>query len=1176
MKLIGFEWRYHTRQVSFAAAAVLFFAIGLVLTGTGFGSDSAHVNSPYNIAESLGLASLASVFILAIFCANAVVRDRELGMEEIVFTTAVTKFDYLFGRFIGAFLAAFTAFSATALGMIAASLMPWHDPERLGAFQPHHYAGALLAVVLPGMLFAAVVLFGVAALTRSVIASVVGAVFIYVLYFVAASLTNSPLMASSRPGADAVAGAALLDPFGLSPFFEQTRYWSTIERNARMVSLTGDFLLNRLLWIGLAILLWAVVYRAFSFRLLASGAARIRTAEIEVERSSSGYRPIAAPAIGSTGWRALFSQLRLEVRSWITTLPFALITLLWTALAAFEMIAEVQGGEYGTAIYPTTGILLATIAQPLSLVATIVVIYYAAEIVSRERTVGFDAIANATPAPGWVFVFSKWLTLSLMVVTLTAASSFAARLLQLARGYTNPEPSVMFAFGWIAALPIIVFAMAAIFVQTIVAQKYAGMIVVLLVAVIQRAGGLFGLEHPLLRFGAAPPTVFSEMNRFGASLTPFHWFMALWLVVGLLLLVTAALAWKQVETKLVRRLPRTIGRRAALAIAVLAGCALLLGGAIFYRTNILNDYETGRGTMAWRAAYERKYKPMAPLPRPQIAGITAEVELRPAAGSARVVGSYLLVNRGSSPIARLLVTVRRDVEVTTLSIPAAAVSHDDAFNVYTFDLQPALGAGRRTRLDFDLLLEPKGFDPAGENPAVAANGTFLPSWNIFPSIGYRRGYEIVDPQSRRERGLPPLAREASSDIESGDAAENEWAQLDLTVATDGDQTAVAPGKLLGTSTEGARRRFHYRTEGPVRAVFIIASGRYAAAGTSSHGTAITLLHDPRHSFNRDRIVRVAASSLGEFGRRFGRYQGERLTIVEVPSWLPFGGFATPGVIFLNEKRALLVDARDPDRLDLVARRVAHEVAHQWWGHYVAPPSGPGASTIVETLTKYSELQLLEKEGGRRAVRELLSRELDAYLEGRADAAEPEPPLTRVSDEAWLYYRKGAIVMHAIDELLGSERLDRALRGFAEQYGGAGKSPTARNLLDALNAVASRDEQLLIRDWLDDVVLYDLSITAAIVERMNDGHFKVRLRVDARRVRVEANGRESSLPIDETIAIALLGSDPDGPPLYEGGHRLHAGTNAIELVTAKRPAMAAVDRDFTRLDRNVANNVKSLE
>src|SRR6185503_5357887 len=91
LDIIRFEWRYHTRQMAFFAAAAVFLLFGFTITATGFGPDNIHINSPYSIAESIGILSLMSVFALAAFCADAVVRDREHQMEEIVFTTAVEK-----------------------------------------------------------------------------------------------------------------------------------------------------------------------------------------------------------------------------------------------------------------------------------------------------------------------------------------------------------------------------------------------------------------------------------------------------------------------------------------------------------------------------------------------------------------------------------------------------------------------------------------------------------------------------------------------------------------------------------------------------------------------------------------------------------------------------------------------------------------------------------------------------------------------------------------------------------------------------------------------------------------------------------------------------------------------------------------------------------------------------
>ncbi|HVR38390.1 MAG TPA: ABC transporter permease, partial [Thermoanaerobaculia bacterium] len=266
-EIVRFEWRYHTRQASFIAAALFFFFVGFALTATGFGPENVAVNAPFLATESLGFVSLFAVFAVAIFGSNAVLRDSEHRMEEIVFCTPVGRFQYLFGRFAGCVLAALTSISFAAIGMIVATYMPWQNAERIASFDPRVYFWPLVVIVVPNVLFAAAVLFAIATLTRSALATYAGAVFIYVLYFVGAALTNSPLMAASTPGAGGDFWAALLDPFGLSAFFAQTRYWSVADKNTRFIALAGTVLWNRVACVVLAIAIGAVVYRVFTFRL---------------------------------------------------------------------------------------------------------------------------------------------------------------------------------------------------------------------------------------------------------------------------------------------------------------------------------------------------------------------------------------------------------------------------------------------------------------------------------------------------------------------------------------------------------------------------------------------------------------------------------------------------------------------------------------------------------------------------------------------------------------------------------------------------------------------------------------------------------------------------------------------------------------------------------------------
>jgi ABC-2 type transport system permease protein len=1157
--IVRFEWRYHTRQISFIAAAALFCLFGFAVTATGFGPDNVHVNSPYSIAQSIGMLSLASVFILAVFCANAVVRDRETQMEEIVFTTSVGKLPFLAGRFIGSFLAAFTAFSTCALGMIVARFMPWHEADRLGALQPGHYAWALLVIALPNMLFAAAVLFALSTITRSVLASYAGSVLIYVLYFVAAALTNSPLMASSVPGADEGAPlAVLLDPFALTAFFEQTQHWTPDVRNTRVVALTGDFLLNRLLWTGVAMLVFAGAYRLFEFRVLgkspssAFGTFSPRGGE-KAHQQQSPKADEGAP-VSPSEWAAYLSCTKLEIRTFLFTLPFLAMTLLWAALAAFELLSDISGGEYGSASYPAAGMLFGTIHQPLTLLATILLIYASAEIVWRERSLRFAGILHSTPASNTVFVASKLTALAALVGAVTATGLLTMIVIQATRGWAIDVP-LIFAFAYSIAAPLLLFACIAVVIQTLSPHKYFGMLLVLLVAVLGQLGAFLDSVHPLLRFGWFPRLIYSDMNGFGRT-ARFHWLLVYWGALTALCLMIATARWRDGAARI----------RRPIAIA-LAAIFLATGGFIFYNTNILNAWETAGDVWAWRAGYEKKYKAFAARPQPRIEALRADVDLEPERLRYRVRGEFTLLNDTSKPVDEILVALRNDARPNAVTIPGARATHDTRFNQFLFKLAEPLQPGARTIAKFDLSYEKPGFitdEPMDQT--ILENGSYIMSFRAFPTIGYRTSVEIRDPRQRRRQGLPAsTAAETSRELQQHEEIESaDWIGFDVTVSTAPDQTAIAPGRLVRAFERGGRRVFHSRTHTPIPNQFAISSGRFAVAREIHRSIPVEIYYHPEHSQNIARMMRSASDSLAYFIDNIGPYTHSQLRVVEVPAhFRNFSGFAQPGMIFLGENRGFLIDSRDPRRLDLVYRRLSHEIAHQWWGYQVVATEGPGASFLTESLTKYLELMTLEKAFGRDAIRQSLTYELDLYLSGRTSEAGAEPPLIDANGQSYLYYRKGAIVMYALRDLLGEATVNAALRNFLREQAGPHRNPTSRRFL------AHLPKHGLVDQWMSRVVLYDLTLGAARSRRLPDGRYEVTVRVSASK-----SESDKALPFDESIDIGVFAADESR--LYLAKHRLGGGEQEIKVTVDREPFVAAVDPYLTRIDRNRFDNVKRAE
>ena len=799
-EIVRFEWRYHSRQVAFIAASLLFVLFGFALSATRFGPANVAVNSPYLVMEAFGLLSLVALFVAGIFASSAVLRDDDYKMSEIVHTTPVGRLPFLLGRFGGAFLATLTTVAFSALGMAVGALMPWLEPERVVAMDARPYLAAFGVITVPNVLFATALLFAVAVLTRNAIATHAAAVVLYVLYFVSAALTDSPLMAASRPGGGGGTLPSLLDPFALTSFFDVTRYWTAAEKNARFIPFQGTLLINRLIWIASALGVLTIAYRKLTFRMRsATVPARDRRAGSREEPPPARLTWTGRPTIRPTGtsWRATYlSRTRLELRALLTKSTLLLL-LLWLGLAVSEIYGDVLTGEYGSTSYPVTSLILKALQAPATIIGTILIIYYGAELFWREQRVGIASIIDSTPVSGAVMIAAKWTALAALIGVLLLGGAVAGVGLQVSKGWFDVQPLLYLAFFYFTGVPLLLHAAASLFIHALSPGKYAGMIFVVLFMIVSRRAAALGLEHDLWHFAAAPAVPYTELNGFGHYAAPFHWFMLHWLVLALLLVTMAAALWRHVTAPFPERL-RLLARPNVTARA-LAATFLVTGGWIFYNANVAHGYVSTTGMLDWKAEYEKAYKRIETMPRPRILAVDGEVDLHPAERRYRVAGRYALVNESAQPISSVYVAARREARLAALSIPSARLAaKDDRFGMYRFDFRSPLAPGARTELRFDLSFDAGGFADGQQDDAVVENGTWLMSFRAFPTLGYRESYELTDLRERRKRGLSgasAAALEADGAHGAVDASVDEWVDVSMTVSTAGDQIGLAPGRL---------------------------------------------------------------------------------------------------------------------------------------------------------------------------------------------------------------------------------------------------------------------------------------------------------------------------------------------------------------------------------------------
>jgi len=322
-------------------------------------------------------------------------------------------------------------------------------------------------------------------------------------------------------------------------------------------------------------------------------------------------------------------------------------------------------------------------------------------------------------------------------------------------------------------------------------------------------------------------------------------------------------------------------------------------------------------------------------------------------------------------------------------------------------------------------------------------------------------------------------------------------------------------------------------------------------------------------------------SLDYFQANFSPYQFRQLRFQEFPDYAKFAqSFAN--TIPWSEGLFFISDYRDPSKIDMVTYVGAHEIGHQWWAHQVVGADQQGGAMLSETFSQYSALMVMKHAYGEDQIRKFLKFELDSYLRARGGDVIDEQPLAKVENQPYVYYRKGSLVMYRLQNELGEEVVNRALRKLIAQYAFKGAPyPITTDFLTYLRAEAPADKQALITDLFEKITLYDLKTKSASAKARPDGKFDVTVIVDAQKKYADGKGKETTAPLNETMEIGLFADKPgekgfDGKDVIVYERRpIRSGTQTFTFTVAKRPKFAGIDPYNTVIDRNGDDNTVAV-
>jgi ABC-2 type transport system permease protein len=415
-------------------------------------------NSDFYIARNfMGFCFITGLpLFAAVIMGDPVSRDFRLGVDPLIFSKPISRAAYLLGKFFGNFFVLVCCQAAFALTL--ALLQVFHTarmivlPVRIFPYFKHFF----FIVVISYLLFAAVY-FTVGTLTRSSKVVYATAVLFYPLY-----ISYQAFLLKSLPQRWRV----FLDPLlfnreaAVNPWQRSADYLNQV-----VITYSSDMLINRALVILLSAVCLAILYFRFSFTERPVKVEKFSTLGLSTKAETAAYvgpeivqparheqldalKPEATPSSSgvllpevnraSGGFSANlnklmaalgveFQLLRAE-RSLVVLAPLALF-LSTLELAFYEVVPD-----------PSYSATYASItAKTLLFFLSGMTLFYAGEVMHRDRDVRIEPLLWATPAPNQVLLLSKFLAMLSLTLTLITMAGLTAMIIQFFRGHTPIE-----------------------------------------------------------------------------------------------------------------------------------------------------------------------------------------------------------------------------------------------------------------------------------------------------------------------------------------------------------------------------------------------------------------------------------------------------------------------------------------------------------------------------------------------------------------------------------------------------------------------------------------------------------------------------------------------------------------------------------------------------------------
>jgi ABC-2 type transport system permease protein len=1100
---------------------VLLFSVFL---GKYFNSGNTDIRSNGDLFSNIIISTFLFLPIVSAIMGVPNIRDNDYNLTSLLLSKPINRFNLFLGRFLGSFFFIFIIFFTYIFGTYFNFVLNHNTAP--DAFWVKSLLIGFVVYALPNALFFSILFYGIASVIqkRGIIYSQ-GFIFLIGIQFLFTYSRNVPSKSIVR----------FFEPLGIYALRFDNMYVNTLDRQVWLPGFDDVTLLNRLFTIGISIIGFYVFYRFYKYEMPQSSIPQKKFLLQEIVPSAQ-----TNPVILSYQTEFLFSNFIIFLKSTsfyfsiiIKEVFFRIVGVLGFIFMCFLLYNRFTASDRTP--FPTTANIIPSISGTLMTILSVLSIYYAGDLIFKEKNVGFNPILDSSPIKKWLILASKLMGFMGAVTVLTCSMILFGVLFQVINGNTDIKWSAYFWEGFVMCiLETFIWMCLFIFIQTIVASRSLGPIVAVAIYFAFGVGVNFGFENPLFSFNALNISGYNDWFGYGQYLEHYLWAKIYWLALGIVLFTmsiplqlneAAKNKWERF-INFNRRLSTGMKATIAASLAIFVTVGYFIYFKVEYNGEGFQSYVEKRKLLA---DYERNFEKYKTIPQPKITKVFLAINLpknRELTGKA----TYILTNKTTKPIQKLYIQEPFGDKAYFIKNISTNIGFKDSidahYGFHVLTLAKAMQPKDTLILTHEMAYFPQHFSyMSGQNMAdIVENGsTFVANQHLI-SFGFNDSFVIEDNEDRQTENLEKFRKEAKiSDLffsqQNTTNTNADAIDLDLKISTEGNQAVVGLENCISKSSKDNKNTFHFTSKN-IPYEFAFAVGDFKKTVEEINGIQVEYDIHPNHPEQLAIIQKATKDAILFMNERIGAFPFKSLVIAEAAPKSNEEFDVFPGMILLREKM-MVSSGFDPDlKFDRTYETIVTAISEQWFSKKMAASKVQGNQILQTSINRFMASLIMAKNQSEEAKNDYIKQEHQRYRTAYRQLKDNEFKIDAIVDPK-LVESRGSVILNSLAGTIGQVQVLDAIKKLYEEFVNTEKYPNYRDFMRILEQQVGADKKHYISEAFDSQIFYDHRLVDEIKTIKNKDNYTFILSFEARKYEIDNKNTEQNKPHNEPIEIGLL-------------------------------------------------------